>query len=100
MTVYTSIYAMRRAIERQQQQQKQQEKPLGSDRLTPGRTCKDILESSMKSGMQAKDGPYWIDPNLGSPGDAFSVFCNMTAGGQTCLQPTRSTASVSFSKFI
>jgi collagen type V/XI/XXIV/XXVII alpha len=34
-----------------------------------------------------KTGWYWIDPNLGMPDDAIYVFCNMTAGGETCLFP-------------
>lgn len=91
MTVYTSIYAMRREIDQHRQQQQPSQSPpsqLGAERSNPGRTCKDILESGV-----TKDGHYWIDPNLGSPTDAFSVFCNMTAGGQSCLQPSQQTAS-------
>lgn len=32
-------------------------------------------------------GSYWIDPNLGCYADAFEVTCNISAGGQTCLDP-------------
>lgn len=32
-------------------------------------------------------GVYWIDPNQGVHKDAFKVYCNFTAEGETCLQP-------------
>ena len=32
-------------------------------------------------------GFYWIDPNLGVSEDAVKVYCNMTAGGETCVYP-------------
>ena len=31
-------------------------------------------------------GYYYIDPNLGCGGDFIRVFCNFTAGGETCLE--------------
>ncbi|XP_048861252.1 collagen alpha-1(II) chain-like [Brienomyrus brachyistius] len=31
------------------------------------------------------NGFYYIDPNQGSPADAFAVYCNFTAGVKTCL---------------
>jgi len=34
-----------------------------------------------------KDGFYWIDPNLGMTDDAVKVYCNMSAGGETCVSP-------------
>ncbi|KAK7814360.1 hypothetical protein U0070_027018 [Myodes glareolus] len=56
--------------------------PLGT-RDNPARICKDLLSCEYK----LSDGKYWIDPNLGCSSDAFEVFCNFSAGGQTCLSP-------------
>lgn len=39
-------------------------------------------------------GVYWIDPNQGCHRDAFKVFCNFTAEGETCLQPHSSVQTV------
>lgn len=39
-------------------------------------------------------GRYWIDPNHGCNGDAIEVFCNFTAGGQTCIYPDKDTKMV------
>ena len=36
-------------------------------------------------------GYFWIDPNLGCPADAIRVYCNFTAGGETCVPPSRDT---------
>ncbi|CAO2600347.1 Collagen alpha-1(XXIV) chain, partial [Lemmus lemmus] len=57
-------------------------KPLGT-RDNPARICKDLLSCE----YELSDGKYWIDPNLGCSSDAFEVFCNFSAGGQTCLSP-------------
>lgn len=40
-------------------------------------------------------GDYWIDPNQGSVRDALRVFCNFTAGGETCLNPDKKFEMVS-----
>lgn len=84
LTVYTSIYAIRREIDGIRN-------PMGTERENPGRTCRDIHRAQ----PELKDGLYWIDPNLGINEDAFQAFCNMTAGGQTCIEPSPKTASVS-----
>uniref|UniRef100_A0A8C4J5Y9 Fibrillar collagen NC1 domain-containing protein n=1 Tax=Dromaius novaehollandiae TaxID=8790 RepID=A0A8C4J5Y9_DRONO len=39
--------------------------------------------------LPAFPGEYWIDPNQGCSRDAFRVFCNFTAGGETCLFPDK-----------
>ncbi|TKS74238.1 Collagen alpha-1(XXIV) chain [Collichthys lucidus] len=64
-------------------------KPLGT-RENPARVCKDLLDCHYK----LKDGWFWVDPNLGCTSDAFKVFCNFTAGGQTCLHPVSSNKMV------
>ena len=38
-------------------------------------------------------GEYFIDPNEGSTADSFLVFCNFTAGGETCLKPEQDRVS-------
>uniref|UniRef100_A0A671S4T4 Fibrillar collagen NC1 domain-containing protein n=2 Tax=Sinocyclocheilus anshuiensis TaxID=1608454 RepID=A0A671S4T4_9TELE len=49
----------------------------------PASTCLELMLShpNLSSGM------YYIDPNQGSPADALLVYCNFSAGGQTCLPP-------------
>lgn len=42
-------------------------------------------------------GEYWIDPNQGCARDALRVFCNFTAGGETCLYPDKKFETVSAS---
>merc|ERR1719481_1679254 len=75
ITVYSDIYNMRIELEKMK-------KPIGT-RDSPARTCLDLHYGR----PQMEDGYYWIDPNLGMPEDAVRVFCNMTAGGETCVSP-------------
>jgi collagen type V/XI/XXIV/XXVII alpha len=75
ITVYTDIYNMRIELEKIK-------KPIGT-RNSPARTCQDLHYGH----PQMKDGFYWIDPNLGMTDDAVKVYCNMSAGGETCVSP-------------
>jgi len=75
ITVYTDIYNIKIELEKLR-------KPLGT-RDSPARTCQDLHYGH----PQMKDGFYWIDPNLGVVEDAVKVYCNMTAGGETCVYP-------------
>ncbi|NXY85027.1 CO5A1 protein, partial [Alcedo cyanopectus] len=40
-------------------------------------------------------GEYWIDPNQGCARDSFKVLCNFTAGGETCVFPSKDLQEVS-----
>lgn len=51
----------------------------------PGLVCKELHRSH----PHLPDGEYWIDPNQGCARDALRVFCNFTAGGETCLYPDK-----------
>uniref|UniRef100_A0AAR2K7Q3 Fibrillar collagen NC1 domain-containing protein n=1 Tax=Pygocentrus nattereri TaxID=42514 RepID=A0AAR2K7Q3_PYGNA len=63
--------------------------PLGT-KESPARTCQDLHLSQ----PDYKDGEYWIDPNQGCDRDAFKVYCNFTAGGETCLYPGKDVENV------
>jgi len=73
--VITSIDSLRREIEEIRQ-------PTG-EQHNPARSCKDIHLCH----KDFKDGWYYIDPNQGCPSDSIKVYCNFTAGGETCIQP-------------
>uniref|UniRef100_A0AAV2LES5 Fibrillar collagen NC1 domain-containing protein n=1 Tax=Knipowitschia caucasica TaxID=637954 RepID=A0AAV2LES5_KNICA len=53
--------------------------------LSPARSCKELWLLQ----PQLPNGDYWIDPNQGCHRDAFKVFCNFTAQGETCLHPDK-----------
>ena len=93
MTMYASIYAMRKELDGRRH-------PIGSQ-ANPGRSCRDIYLSHAAD-QRLDDGWYWIDPNLGVIEDSIQVFCNMSAGGHTCLMPDpeRSSASAVPRAFI
>uniref|UniRef100_A0A4W4GCI5 Fibrillar collagen NC1 domain-containing protein n=1 Tax=Electrophorus electricus TaxID=8005 RepID=A0A4W4GCI5_ELEEL len=63
--------------------------PLGT-KDSPARTCQDLHLSQ----PEYKDGEYWIDPNQGCARDSFKVYCNFTAGAETCLYPGKEVENV------
>lgn len=44
-------------------------------------------------------GEYWVDPNQGCSRDSFKVYCNFTAGGETCIFPDKKSEGVSLYNF-
>uniref|UniRef100_A0A3B3RMG4 Fibrillar collagen NC1 domain-containing protein n=1 Tax=Paramormyrops kingsleyae TaxID=1676925 RepID=A0A3B3RMG4_9TELE len=62
----------------------QMKHPLGTQN-NPARTCKDLQLCH----PDFPDGEYWIDPNQGCARDAFKVYCNFTAGGESCIYPDK-----------
>lgn len=59
-------------------------RPPGTDQR-PGLVCSELHRNH----PYLPDGEYWIDPNQGCARDALRVFCNFTAGGETCLYPDK-----------
>ncbi|CAG5896467.1 unnamed protein product [Menidia menidia] len=68
--------------------------PLGTQD-NPARTCNDLRLSQ----PDFPDGEYWIDPNQGCIGDSIKVFCNFTAGGETCIYPDKKSTGVRISNW-
>ncbi|TNN88417.1 Collagen alpha-1(XI) chain [Liparis tanakae] len=68
--------------------------PVGTQD-NPARTCNDLHLSQ----PDYPDGEYWIDPNQGCIGDSIQVFCNFTAGGETCIHPDKKSAGVRISNW-
>uniref|UniRef100_A0A3P8ZC49 Collagen, type XI, alpha 1a n=1 Tax=Esox lucius TaxID=8010 RepID=A0A3P8ZC49_ESOLU len=68
--------------------------PMGTQN-NPARTCKDLQLAQ----PEFSDGEYWIDPNQGCSGDSFSVYCNFTAGGETCIYPDKNSKGVPISSW-
>lgn len=68
--------------------------PMGTQD-NPARTCNDLHLSQ----PDFPNGEYWIDPNQGCTGDSFKVYCNFTAGGETCIYPDKKSAGVRISNW-
>uniref|UniRef100_A0A673G5N6 Collagen, type XI, alpha 1b n=1 Tax=Sinocyclocheilus rhinocerous TaxID=307959 RepID=A0A673G5N6_9TELE len=85
--VFGSLNTLKQDIERMKF-------PLGTQD-NPARTCKDLQLSQ----PDFPDGHYWIDPNMGCMGDAFKVYCNFTAGGETCIYPDKKSSGVRISNW-
>ncbi|VDQ16496.1 unnamed protein product [Trichobilharzia regenti] len=72
------------------------EQPMGTQQ-NPARHCRDIYEAA-EFPETLKSGVYWIDPNLGSPTDAFAVECRFQNTGdvaETCIKPSEDAKTVS-----
>jgi len=68
--------------------------PMGTQN-NPARTCKDLQLCH----PEFPDGEYFIDPNQGCSGDSFKVYCNFTAGGETCIYPDKKSNGVRISSW-
>ncbi|TRZ04437.1 hypothetical protein DNTS_016090 [Danionella cerebrum] len=112
--VFGSLNTLKQDIERMKF-------PLGTQD-NPARTCKDLQlsqpdfpdgeternKAELKNKNETKSelrhvfviaGYYWIDPNMGCIGDAFKVYCNFTAGGETCIYPDKKSSGVRISNW-
>uniref|UniRef100_A0AAR2KYJ7 Fibrillar collagen NC1 domain-containing protein n=1 Tax=Pygocentrus nattereri TaxID=42514 RepID=A0AAR2KYJ7_PYGNA len=81
--IFSSLNNLKQDIERMKY-------PMGTQN-NPARTCKDLQLCH----PEFPDGEYYIDPNQGCSGDSFKVYCNFTAGGETCIHPDRKSSGVS-----
>uniref|UniRef100_A0A7N6BZK3 Fibrillar collagen NC1 domain-containing protein n=1 Tax=Anabas testudineus TaxID=64144 RepID=A0A7N6BZK3_ANATE len=73
----------------------QMKHPLGTQ-SNPARTCKDLQLCH----PDFPDGEYWIDPNQGCSRDSFKVYCNFTAGGESCIFPDKKSEGVRFTSWV
>uniref|UniRef100_A0A4W6EZZ4 Procollagen, type V, alpha 1 n=1 Tax=Lates calcarifer TaxID=8187 RepID=A0A4W6EZZ4_LATCA len=72
----------------------QMKHPLGTQ-SNPARTCKDLQLCH----PDFPDGEYWIDPNQGCSRDSFKVYCNFTAGGESCIFPDKKSEGSKMAKW-
>uniref|UniRef100_A0A4W4EFN1 Collagen type V alpha 1 chain n=1 Tax=Electrophorus electricus TaxID=8005 RepID=A0A4W4EFN1_ELEEL len=73
----------------------QMKHPLGTP-SNPARTCKDLQLSH----VHFPDGEYWIDPNQGCARDSFKVYCNFTAGGESCIFPDKKSEGTRLTSWV
>ncbi|XP_055017462.1 collagen alpha-1(III) chain-like [Boleophthalmus pectinirostris] len=64
--------------------------PPEGTREHPATTCMELWLAQ----PNVTNGIYFIDPNHGSPADAFQVYCDFTAEPKTCLSPLQSQVPV------
>uniref|UniRef100_A0A7N8XQQ5 Procollagen, type V, alpha 1 n=1 Tax=Mastacembelus armatus TaxID=205130 RepID=A0A7N8XQQ5_9TELE len=72
----------------------QMKHPMGTQ-SNPARTCKDLQLCH----PDFPDGEYWIDPNQGCSRDSFKVYCNFTAGGESCIFPDKKSEGSKMAKW-
>uniref|UniRef100_A0A3P8SJP3 Fibrillar collagen NC1 domain-containing protein n=1 Tax=Amphiprion percula TaxID=161767 RepID=A0A3P8SJP3_AMPPE len=85
--IFGSLNSLKQDIERMKY-------PMGTQN-NPARTCKDLQLCH----PEFPDGEYWIDPNQGCSGDSIKVYCNFTAGGETCIYPDKKSNGVRISSW-
>ncbi|KPP71029.1 hypothetical protein Z043_110097, partial [Scleropages formosus] len=85
--VFASLNNLKQDIERMKY-------PMGTQ-SNPARTCKDLQLCH----PEFPDGEYWIDPNQGCSGDSIKVYCNFTAGGETCIYPEKKSTGARISSW-
>ncbi|KAM7416837.1 hypothetical protein PAMA_018757 [Pampus argenteus] len=59
--------------------------PPDGSKQHPATTCLELWLAHPNS----PNGMYYIDPNHGSPADAFQVYCDFIAEPKTCLSPVQ-----------
>lgn len=86
--IFGSLNSLKQEIE-------QMKHPLGT-KNNPARTCKDLQLCH----PEFPDGEYWIDPNQGCSRDSFKVYCNFTAGGESCIFPDKKSEGTRLTSWV
>ena len=64
--------------------------------LTNGKTVRSCQDVQLEH-PESTSGPYTIDPNMGSPADAFKAHCDFGEGvAKTCVDNTTASVQLSF----